>query len=522
MWNVETGECINQLLFASSPPSSDASISMYWCSLLASPTLDLCLLSHGPLLHLRVRGSLPIARITLPSSPLARFPLPDLSGVLSFLSDGSLMWSSTAVLQRKALYCGEAAAAEEGLRRGVHAVESALESAKGAWETVREAWESAVRKGLRKRLDEMGETTEVADALLDIMLCGTNIGGTLSWLENDIGEKGAAKLNKVIQESFKTIDATFTGTVVEAAKNMALRSQELLSMVESKDKLGGEVCRDSAPFKEFARHCSVLSSLVQDFIPKSQELRKPLVSFSHWLIRTLKLLQYEECLNSSDEVRRKELEDELNNMRKTEPYDELEVAQCIMENDLSWMPEMMGMMMDSVQYARTLLSATLENLVVEVKDVQQVVQMPCEVMNGAAFYSDPQGEGGQMAIVRRDDIALVSWSKEEPLPNHSLNVYDIVDGYIVAAQYYKNGTLLVLSADDESEEKKSVLTFVENGEDVKSRSFPGIATHLSVSPNRGIAAVYCANQVHLLDLENDEDEEEGVAEEEAAGEEDVN
>lgn len=62
-----------------------------------------------------------------------------------------------------------------------------------------------------------------------------------------------------------------------------------------------------------------------------------------------------------------------------------------------------------------------------------------------------------------------------------------------------------------SEEKSSVLTEVsDGGEDLRTRRFEGAAVRLSVSRERGLAAVQLKSGViELIDVENEEDEDEG-------------
>jgi hypothetical protein len=148
-----------------------------------------------------------------------------------------------------------------------------------------------------------------------------------------------------------------------------------------------------------------------------------------------------------------------------------------------------------------------------VSDKQFVVAMPAEELKGAALYSESgAGVGETLALHRRDDLALVAWENVSMPQDHSLSVYDALEGEVVSSQFYKEGALLVLSCDEDA--GTSLLAQVEGGSEVKTRSFTGCASRLAVSAQRGLAAVQMGAQVVLVDVAADEegDEEAGGAE----------
>ncbi len=149
-----------------------------------------------------------------------------------------------------------------------------------------------------------------------------------------------------------------------------------------------------------------------------------------------------------------------------------------------------------------------------VSDKQFVVAMPAEELKGAAFYSEVAG--ATLALHRRDDLALVAWEDLALPQQRALSVYDALEGEVASAQFYKDGALLVLSCDEDA--GTSLLAQVENGNEVKTRSFTGCATRLAVSAQRGLAAMQTGSQIALVDLAADEEDEEAAGEAEPMAE----
>ncbi len=109
---------------------------------------------------------------------------------------------------------------DHALRRGTGAIVSRLERLLHDWKGARVALDACLGQ-LKKRLEETGSTEQVSDVLIDILLCGPRINGTLMWLESDLGDKGSTKLLKTL------LDATQNVTKeVESIRGLAVELKE--------------------------------------------------------------------------------------------------------------------------------------------------------------------------------------------------------------------------------------------------------------------------------------------------------
>ncbi len=386
-----------------------------------------------------------------------------------------------------------------------------LKSLTGAVEAMATSWRTAhttlvgTLDVLQRRLKESGTTEPLPEVLLDMLLCGPRIDGTGLWLESDLGEKGSAKLLHTVAESAALLVQWCETLIKPLAEQLVARTQHLCNLQQRDEAFGALFKHGAQPYGDLLSHCQTLFKKVsQDLVPELQRHQRPMVAFCNWLMRRQKLSQYEEAVSGADEAGRKEIEVALNAQRGKVVLNEREVAGFMKDPTADGCAQLLDSLLFDASKGEALRVRARDAMSpLSVNNAVQVLSMPAEELNGAALHSD--GPAATLALHRRDDVALVIWENVLLPQDHQLSVYDALEGEVVSAQFYKDGTLLVLSSDEDA--KSSMLALVENGNEIKTRTFTGCGERLAVSKDRGLAAVQIGTQVYLVDVENDDEEE---------------
>jgi hypothetical protein len=359
-------------------------------------------------------------------------------------------------------------------------------------------------------MEESSSLDSVPDALLDMLLCGTRIDGTLMWLESDVGDKGAAKLSQTIKDAIALCEKQLAELVLKQVQELQYMCREMASHCASTAAFQELYPGKTSPFEVLLKGVGELELRIKGFVKTElKEMTLPLISFCHWMTRTQKLLIYEETLDGGDANARLEIEKTLKDTRVSEPYSELVVAEFMKTPDEDWVAPMIALLLVDVDGLEKLRSEAENSmrLKVDEQEIVKVIDMPAEELKKVAFHSDSNSAGGATVVLQRGDYcAMVGWNDAASLPAHAVSVYDAIEGDVVDTGFYKDGKLLVLSYDEDS--NASALCLVEDGMEVKQRNLEGHATMLAVGKERGLAAVYNPNHVLLLDVEEDEEEEE--------------
>ena len=475
---------------------------------LSDPTVEVAVVSLDNAVELWVMGSFHVLSLQCDCDVAYAWMASDWSSVTFVtFADEQLAVSvlRTDLLLHHATEYAALAVHDTNLRALLGALVSSLKSLLGIWRAVRSTIEASVDQ-LQKRLDESMSGTNVTDALMDILLCGTRVDGTLMWLESDMGEKGSLRLQKAVMSAIDAMKSAIQMSVLPLLKQLAFRSAEVSQLCAQTDPFAKLVPDGGNPYTPLAQHCDALLQRMEDLLPSFTEKQTPMIHFCNWLVRRQRLLQYEEILIASDEVRRKEMEIVLNETRVSSAYSELSVAQFMEDPYADLCLPMYLNLLEEAKEGETLrfVAASKFSIQSNQADALNVLSMPAEELKGGSFHSS--GEAVTVALHRSDDVAMVGWESVALLPQHCVSVYDAVDGDVVGAEFYKDGTLLVLSCDEDA--GSSCLALVRDGEEEKERPLDGCVSRLAVSRNRGLAAVYGPSQVVLFDIENDDEEDE--------------
>lgn len=381
-----------------------------------------------------------------------------------------------------------------------------LQELQEVWRAAAGAVRNAIQQ-LDQRLAQTQEGIPTEEALLDIMLCGMRIAGTDLWMGKDIGEKGATRLLRGVSEALQSLTDAFKGPLLTLVEHMAYRAdeaQELCRWEEFQD-LGLQSC-----FTDLAVRLDQLYELTKRFPEELEKKKLPMLSFCRWLLRYQRLILYEESHTQGEEGRTKDLEKLLLQTRISEPFDELHVYE-FMQHRLE--DQVMDVLEPLAQWKA--LEPTIDLLPGQVdqsallahQDIwaNASVKVPIEGEDGllgVSFYSDEVQT--RVLLHRRDDLAFVDWSGNEEKP--VLGVYDAPEGEIVGAEFYKNGNIVVLTAD--KDQGKGWLFIVEGYDETKTRELNFAPGKLAVSKDRGLAAALASNSIVVFDLEAEEEGEE--------------
>ena len=415
------------------------------------------------------------------------------------------------LLARRAHELCALAVADANLQSLLRALTAALEGMAAAWRGAR-ATVASTLEVLQRRLDEAGSGEPLPEVLLDLLLCGPRIDGTLMWLESDLGEKGATKLLQAVAEGATAVLDGCRTLLLPLAEQLLARARALAELRVRDEAFAALFRAGAQPFADLCEHCEALHKrVVQGLGPELEQLQRPTLAFCNWLLRRQRLAQFEETVNTGDEMGRKEAEGHLNAQRDKAPLNERLVAVFMQDPQADGCARVLeGLLFDATR-GEALRARARDSLApLCVSDRQFVVAMPAEELRGAALHSEDGTGAAALALHRRDDVALVAWESLAVPQAHQLAVYDALEGDVVSAQYYRDGALLVLSCDEDA--GTSMLALVENGNEVKTRAFTGRANRLTVSTKRNLAAVQLGAQVVLVDLVAEDEEAEAAPE----------
>ena len=402
---------------------------------------------------------------------------------------------------------------DESLRAGLERVKAKTAELRTAWKAVFESVVALLQK-LQQRLQENGSSETLDETLLDLLLCGARVDGTIVWLDSDVGEKHAAKLVETVAAGGKTAIEQIRALGSEVAE-LAERAEQLRELcARDQDGFAGLFERAigvESPYTSLVAHCVRLDGVFRKTaVADMERMHEPVMAFCNWLWRGQKLSQFEEAVAAGDDVRRKELQDELNKQRASAVLNERIVAKFMQSPTLDECSQLLETLELEISAGLTMLDQALLGLSDGGKGCTShtVMDLPAETLRGADFYSN--GLSSALLLDRQDDLAIFSWDDMSQPKGHQVSLYNAAEGEIVGAEFYKDGTMLVLAYDADSD--TTYLSLVENGDEIKMRTFKGAADRLGVSKDRGLAAVRVKNTITLIDVENTEEDEEGEAE----------
>lgn len=276
------------------------------------PLLEVAVLTLDDWVELWARGACRIGRIAAPHVRSA-WLAPDLRAVVYVAWDAdcaTVCCANTAPLAARAVDVAGIAAHAINMTSLADALAHSTQSARAAWRRHMAAVSDVV-SALHKRLRECESADDVRSAIVDVLMCGTRVEGTSLWLETDLGERGAAKLAKGIQDGFAAVLEMLDGPLLNVAEQLCFRAAEMAA--------DDELC-----CAELQRRCEVTFAQLDAVAVQVRAARDPLLSFGRWLWRTHKMIAFEEAVKS-DATRRPEAEAALNAHRIAEPFDELHV-----------------------------------------------------------------------------------------------------------------------------------------------------------------------------------------------------
>lgn len=468
-------------------------------------------------IELRTQGAYCIAKVNVANagSLVAAWSAPHLANVVYVTQptpDSVSVWlQPTAVIAENAALAAAVAVHDANLRCLATVLKHAHAVLWAHWKSLVDACVACVAM-LQRRLRDCGAEDTVEETLLDVLLCGPRIGGSLVWLEGDIGEKGAVKLSKVVHDDAAAIQTALQGPVLEAVERMGFIATELRHLVEFHGeglRASGVLADDGPnPFAAFVAACDDMFERTQRLCDAVVERQKPFIAFCNWMCRTQKLFAYQEALSSQDEARRLEIEATLAAMRKTDAYDEMDVANfaSLMRSDRveellrddAW-----DAFLKQFEVVSDLRETCMNRMTIELPSSAVCLQtLPVRGLGTTDFVEN------QLMLLRADEDVVVLTIDFEARKVANIAMFDAPEGDVVDARLYKTpGSLVVLCCDVEGD-GASWLSVLGGDEDKLRKLNHANALKLAVSRERGLAAVYHKQgALSLFDLEGQEDEQ---------------